>query len=133
MGEAVGNRNGSNASSSDLTVESLAKIAYHHNLEGIHDFKRVTDAIASILFVGQEQAINQHRIDFTDMVWLPVHWALNEKSWFLTYKCILAGVPLLLVNPAYTANFAISVVKSLRSNSKLSIINCKQATADSAI
>lgn len=74
---------------SDLTVESIKKIAYHHNLEGIHDFKRVTNALASILIEGQEQAINQHRIDFTDMVWLPVEWALNEKSWFQTYKWVL--------------------------------------------
>ena len=74
---------------SDLSLKSITEIAYHHNLEGIHDFKRVTDAIATILVEGQEQAINQHRIDFTDMVWLPVHWALNEKSWFNTYKWVL--------------------------------------------
>ena len=74
---------------SDLSIQSITKIAYHHNLEGIHDFKRVTDAIATILVEGQEQAINQHRIDFTDMVWLPVYWALNEKSWFKTYKWVL--------------------------------------------
>ena len=74
---------------SDLTVESIKKIANHHNLEGIHDFKRVTDAIATVLIEGQEQAINSHRIDFTDMVWLPVEWALNEKSWFKTYKWVL--------------------------------------------
>ena len=74
---------------SDLSIESIRQICYHHNLEGIHDFKRVTDAIASILIEGQEQAINQHRIDFTDMVWLPVQWALNEKSWFKTYRWVL--------------------------------------------
>ncbi len=74
---------------SDLSVESIRKIANHHNLEGIHDFKRVTRAIADILLQGQEQAINEHRIDFTDMIWLPVEWALNEKSWFRTYKWVL--------------------------------------------
>ena len=74
---------------SDLSIESIRQICYHHNLEGIHDFKRVTDAIASILVEGQEQAINQHRIDFTDMVWLPVQWALSEKSWFKTYRWVL--------------------------------------------
>jgi superfamily I DNA/RNA helicase len=74
---------------SDLSVESIERIAYHHNLEGIHDFKRVSRAIADILIEGQEQAINQHRIDFTDMVWLPVEWALNEKSWFQTYQFVL--------------------------------------------
>lgn len=52
---------------SDLSVESIKGIAYHHNLEGIHDFKRVSKAIANILIEGQEQAINDHRIDFTDM------------------------------------------------------------------
>jgi DNA helicase II / ATP-dependent DNA helicase PcrA len=74
---------------SDLSVESIESIAYHHNLEGIHDFKRVSIAIANILVEGQEQAINDHRIDFTDMVWLPVEWGLNERKWFQTYKFVL--------------------------------------------
>ena len=74
---------------SDLSIESIRQICYHHNLEGIHDFKRVRDAIATILIEGQEQAINSHRIDFTDMVWLPVQWSLNEKSWFKTYRWVL--------------------------------------------
>ena len=74
---------------SDLSVESIKGIAYHHNLEGIHDFQRVSRAIASILIEGQEQAINEHRIDFTDMVWLPVEWALNQKTWFRTYQFVL--------------------------------------------
>ena len=34
---------------SDLSVESIKGIAYHHNLEGIQDFKRVSIAIADIL------------------------------------------------------------------------------------
>lgn len=74
---------------SDLSVESMQKIANHHNLEGIHDFIRVRDAIARILIHGQEQAISSHRIDFTDMIWLPVEWALNEKSWWRSYKWVL--------------------------------------------
>jgi superfamily I DNA/RNA helicase len=74
---------------SDLSVESIKGIAHHHNLEGIHDFKRVSKAIANILIEGQEQAINDHRIDFTDMVWLPVEWGLNERNWFQTYKFVL--------------------------------------------
>ena len=74
---------------SDLTVESIEKIAHHHNLEGIHNFRRVTNVISDILIEGQEQAISQHCIDFIDMIWLPVHWALNEKSWFQTYQWVL--------------------------------------------
>ena len=74
---------------SDLSVESIKGIAYHHNLEGIHDFKRVSKAIADILIEGQEQAINDHRIDFTDMIWLPVEWGLNERNWFRTYQWVL--------------------------------------------
>ncbi|MGL5835525.1 MAG: UvrD-helicase domain-containing protein [Waterburya sp.] len=74
---------------SDLSVESIRSLAYHHNLEGIHDYKQVSRAIANILTKGQEQAINEHRIDFTDMVWLPVEWSLNEKSWFKTYQWVL--------------------------------------------
>ena len=30
-------------------------------------------------------------------------WAFYELRQFLTYKCLLAGVPLILVNPAYTS------------------------------
>ncbi len=74
---------------SDLSAESIESIVYHHNLEGIHNFKRVSKAIANILIEGQEQAINDHRIDFTDMVWLPYEWCLNEKSWFQTYQFVL--------------------------------------------
>ena len=74
---------------SDLSVESISQIANHHNLEGIHNFRKVSKAIARILIHGQEQAINSHRIDFTDMIWLPVEWELNEKSWWRTYKWVL--------------------------------------------
>ena len=74
---------------SDLSMDSIRQIADRHNLEGIHDFKRVTKAISDILLKGQEQAIDSHRIDFTDMIWLPVQWALNEKSWWRTYKFVL--------------------------------------------
>ena len=31
------------------------------------------------------------------------NWAFYQLRQFLTYKCLLAGVPLLLVNPAYTS------------------------------
>jgi IS605 OrfB family transposase len=31
------------------------------------------------------------------------NWAFYELRQFLTYKCLLAGVPLILVNPAYTS------------------------------
>jgi DNA helicase II / ATP-dependent DNA helicase PcrA len=74
---------------SDLSVESIKAIVDHHNLEGIHNFDQVSWAIANILIEGQEQAINEHRIDYTDMVWLPVEWGLNERRWFQTYKFVL--------------------------------------------
>ncbi len=31
------------------------------------------------------------------------NWAFYELRQFLTYKCLLAGIPLILVNPAYTS------------------------------
>lgn len=31
------------------------------------------------------------------------NWAFYQLRQFLTYKCLLAGVPLILVNPAYTS------------------------------
>ena len=74
---------------SDLSIDSLRQICSHHALEGIYNFKRVRNEIYQILIQGQEQAIDQHLIDFTDMIWLPVEWELHQKSWFKTYKWVL--------------------------------------------
>ena len=73
---------------SDVTEKSLRHLTYHHNLEGINDFKKVTEALAKILIVGQEEALD-HRLDYTDMIWLPVKWQLYRKNWFRTYKFVL--------------------------------------------
>ncbi|MDJ0510042.1 MAG: UvrD-helicase domain-containing protein [Crocosphaera sp.] len=74
---------------SDLSVKSIKDITDYHNLEGIHDFQRVSGAISNILFEGEQLARKDHRIDFTDMVWLPVKWALHEREWFHTYQWVL--------------------------------------------
>ena len=74
---------------SDLSTQSIRTIVEHHNLEGIHNFSRVREAIADILFEGQRLAKTNHRIDFTDMIWLPVKWELNNRKWFDTYKWVL--------------------------------------------
>ena len=74
---------------SDLSETSIQRLAYQHNLEGIHDFRRVSSAIADILVVGKQQAIDQHKIDYTDMIWLPVELGLNKKRWFQTSQFVL--------------------------------------------
>lgn len=74
---------------SDLSIKSLRHLVSHHNLEGINNYSAVLEAMRQILLLGQEQAINNHRIDYTDMIWLPVEWALNQKSWFRHYKFVL--------------------------------------------
>ncbi len=74
---------------SDLSIKSIRHLVSHHNLEGINNYSAVMEAISQILLLGQEQAINDHRIDYTDMIWLPVEWALNQKCWFRHYKFVL--------------------------------------------
>lgn len=73
---------------SDAEPDSLSKIVKHYNLEGIYNLERVSQAIARILRVGEEQALD-HQIDYTDMIWLPVKWELNNKRWFNTSKFVL--------------------------------------------
>lgn len=74
---------------SDLSANSLQSLVLHHHLDGIHDFKAVSQAIADISVEGQERALNQHCIDYTDMIWLPVEWGLNHRKWFKTYEWVL--------------------------------------------
>lgn len=73
---------------SDMSTKSIRNICQHHNLDGISNFVKVKNAIVKILTKGEEEAID-HRIDFTDMIWLPVHWELNKKDWFPTYDWVL--------------------------------------------
>ena len=72
----------------DVSASSIENLTDHFNFEGIHDYKKVAQAINDILIVGQEEAID-HRLDYTDMIWLPVKWGLNSKGWFRTYKFVL--------------------------------------------
>lgn len=74
---------------SDTGLDSLSKIVSHYNLEGIYNLERVSQAIARILRVGEEQALD-HQIDYTDMIWLPVKWELNKRKWFTVYRFVLA-------------------------------------------
>ncbi|MGK7893948.1 MAG: UvrD-helicase domain-containing protein [Xenococcus sp. (in: cyanobacteria)] len=69
--------------------ESIRQLTSHFNLEGIENYYKVAEAIDKILTVGQTEAIDNHNIDFADMVWLPVEWGLGEKNWFQKYKFVL--------------------------------------------
>lgn len=74
---------------SETTPKKIKELIEHFNLEGINNYFVVAREIESILVAGQEEAIDRIRIDFTDMIWLPVYWGLNERPWFKTIKWIL--------------------------------------------
>lgn len=69
--------------------DSIRELTLHFNLEGIENYYSVAKAIDKILTVGQTEAIDNHHIDFSDMVWLPVEWGLGEKNWFPKFKFVL--------------------------------------------
>ncbi|MGK7955063.1 MAG: UvrD-helicase domain-containing protein, partial [Crocosphaera sp.] len=108
---------------SDLSTESIREITYHHNLEGIHNFQRVSKAIADILFEGQRLARTDHRIDFTDMVWLPVKWELNNRPWFHTYQWVLVDE----CQDLNAAQLALSLMLAGKTGRKLYVGDPRQA------
>jgi len=73
----------------DLSGNAIEDLVTHFNLEGINECNLVAEAISRILQIGQEKAIDEHLIDYTDMIWLPVEWGLNQKGWFPTYDFVL--------------------------------------------
>lgn len=73
----------------DFTVEAVSDLVEHHNLEEIVEVEPVTAALTQILLQGQTEAIDHHRIDYTDMIWLPVHWQLWHKPWYRKYAWVL--------------------------------------------
>lgn len=73
---------------SDLSPESIEELVIHFNLEGVFNYKEVTQALRAVLREGEEQAL-KHQIDYTDMIWLPVKWELYQQKWFIPYQRVL--------------------------------------------
>ncbi|MEH2333769.1 UvrD-helicase domain-containing protein [Nostoc sp.] len=45
--------------------------------------------MAYCLKIGEEMAISEKKLDFTDQIWLAVKWRLHEQPWFKPYKYVL--------------------------------------------
>jgi len=45
----------------------------------IYEFSIVADAIAECLKIGENLALKKNGFDFTDPIWLPLKWQLQEQ------------------------------------------------------
>lgn len=70
------------------TAEIIEVIARHHEIN-VHKPQLAAQWIAYCLKIGEEMAISQKKLDFTDQIWLAVKWRLHEQSWFKPYKFVL--------------------------------------------
>nr|WP_292824041.1 UvrD-helicase domain-containing protein [Nostoc sp. JL33] len=70
------------------TAEVVEAIARHHEIN-VHKPQLVAQWIAYCLKIGEEMAISQRKLDFTDQIWLAVKWRLHQQPWFKPYKFVL--------------------------------------------
>lgn len=70
-------------------AETIEEICDHFEMADIYEFSIVADAIAQCLNIGENQAMRKTGFDFTDQIWLPVKWKLNQQRWFKPYKFVL--------------------------------------------
>ena len=70
------------------TAEVVEVIARHHEIN-VQKPQLVAQWIAHCLKIGEEMAISQKKLDFTDQIWLAVKWRLHQQSWFKPYKFVL--------------------------------------------
>ncbi|NEU77653.1 UvrD-helicase domain-containing protein [Nostoc sp. UIC 10630] len=70
------------------TAEIIEAIAHHHEIN-VQKSQLVAQWIAYCLKIGEEMAISQKKLDFTDQIWLAVKWRLHERPWFKGYKFVL--------------------------------------------
>lgn len=70
------------------TAEIIEAIARHHEIN-VHKPRLVAQWIAYCLKIGEEMAISQKKLDYTDQIWLAVKWELHKRPWFKPYKYVL--------------------------------------------
>lgn len=70
------------------TAEIIEAIARHHEIN-VHKPTLVAQWIAYCLKIGEEMAIQEKKLDFTDQIWLAVKWELHKRPWFKPYKYVL--------------------------------------------
>lgn len=71
------------------TPEAIAEICRHFQLPDVWKIDRVARAIAVVLAAGEQQASDEHLFDYTDMLWLPVHWRVHEQRNFWPWQFVL--------------------------------------------
>lgn len=71
------------------TAEVVEAIALHHEIDNVWKPTLVAQWIAYCLKIGEEMAISQKKLDFTDQIWLAVKWELHKQPWFKPYKFLL--------------------------------------------
>ncbi|HEY9804820.1 MAG TPA: UvrD-helicase domain-containing protein [Leptolyngbyaceae cyanobacterium] len=71
------------------TAEVVMAIASHHEIDSVREPQLVAQWIACCLQIGEEFAITDKKLDFTDQIWLAVKWRLHDRPWFKPYKFLL--------------------------------------------
>lgn len=71
------------------TPETIKAIALHFEIDDVWQPDLIARWIEYCLRIGEEKAIKKECLDFTDQIWLPVKWRLNEAKWFKPYKFVL--------------------------------------------
>jgi len=71
------------------TQQAVIAIASHFEIDDVWEPDLIARWIEYCLKIGEEKAIKKECLDFTDQIWLPVKWKLNEAKWFKPYKFVL--------------------------------------------
>lgn len=71
------------------TQETIQAIALHFEIDDVWQPDLIARWIEYCLRIGEEKAIKKECLDFTDQIWLPVKWRLNEAKWFRPYRFVL--------------------------------------------
>ncbi|WP_392530168.1 UvrD-helicase domain-containing protein [Nostoc sp. C117] len=71
------------------TAKIVTAIANHHEIDSVQQPQLVAQWIAYCLKIGEEMAIQEKKLDYTDQIWLVVKWKLHERPWFKPYKFVL--------------------------------------------
>lgn len=71
------------------TQETIQAITSHFEIDDVWEPEIIARWIEYCLSIGEQKAIKKECLDFTDQIWLPVKWRLNEAKWFKPYKFVL--------------------------------------------
>lgn len=74
---------------SESLAENIEEICDHFEMSDVYEFSLLASAITECLAIGENQAQKKIGFDFTDQIWLPVKWKLNQQKWFKPYKVVL--------------------------------------------